>query len=408
MPHWKRNLIILWFSQILSLMGFNFVLPFLPYYIQDLGIRDPDQLRLWTGIITAAPSLSFAIISPIWGIAADRWGKKLMILRAMLAGGILMMLYSLCTTVQAVTALRVIQGLFTGTIAASTTLVAAGTPQERLSYALGFLSSSNFIGTSMGPLIGGICAESFGFHTTFIIGGVILFVGAVIVALHVKEIDESIPLTSVSEKEQFPLSELLSKPFLTLFILLFLLRVARNIAQPFIPLYIQEVQGTMKGAPSLMGLISGGAGLLTALSGVTLVRLGDTRPRERLLKNLFLISAITALPIGLMRSLLGFTGFFFLSSYFMGGIEPIIQSAMSVIAPRNRKGLVFGVQTSVGSLGLFVAPLMGSFVSIHFGIKDVFITLSLMLFFSWLVSEILFRRFLPTGVKGFTNREKPV
>ena len=164
----------------------------------------------------------------------------------------------------------------------------------------------------------------------------------------------------------------------------------------------------MKGAPSLMGLISGGAGLLTALSGVTLVRLGDTRPRERLLKNVFLISAITALPIGLMRSLLGFTGFFFLSSYFMGGIEPIIQSAMSVIAPRNRKGLVFGVQTSVGSLGLFVAPLMGSFVSIHFGIKDVFITLSLMLFFSWLVSEILFRRFLPTGVKGFTNREKPV
>jgi DHA1 family multidrug resistance protein-like MFS transporter len=387
-------------------MGFNFVLPFLPYYIQDLGIRDPDQLRLWTGIITAAPSLSFAIISPIWGIAADRWGKKLMILRAMLAGGILMMLYSLCTTVQMVTALRVIQGLFTGTIAASTTLVAAGTPQERLSYALGFLASSNFIGTSMGPLIGGICAESFGFRTTFIIGGVILFVGAVIVALHVKEIDESIPLTTVSEKEQFPLSELVSKPFLTLFILLFLLRVARNIAQPFIPLYIQEVQGTMKGAPSLMGLISGGAGLLTALSGITLVRLGDTRPRERLLKNLFLISAITALPIGLMRSLLGFTGFFFLSSYFMGGIEPIIQSAMSVIAPRNRKGLVFGVQTSVGSLGLFVAPLMGSFVSIHFGIKDVFITLSLVLFFSWLVSEILFRRFLPTGVKGLTHRDK--
>lgn len=140
MPQWKRNLIVLWITQVLSLMGFNFVLPFLPYYIQELGVREAESLRMWTGIIASAPALSFAVVSPFWGIAADRWGKKLMILRAMIAGGVIMMLYAFCTTVQAVATLRVIQGLFTGTIAASTTMVAAGTPRNKLSYALGFLS----------------------------------------------------------------------------------------------------------------------------------------------------------------------------------------------------------------------------------------------------------------------------
>jgi DHA1 family multidrug resistance protein-like MFS transporter len=400
MPQWKRNLIVLWITQVLSLMGFNFVLPFLPYYIQELGVREAESLRMWTGIIASAPALSFAVVSPFWGIAADRWGKKLMILRAMIAGGVIMMLYAFCTTVQAVATLRVIQGLFTGTIAASTTMVAAGTPRNKLSYALGFLSSSNYIGTSLGPLVGGVFAESFGFRTTFISGGIILFIGAVIVIMYVEELKEegsevtlASPENGKNGVEPFLLRNLLYRSFLTLFFLLFILRIARNIANPFIALYIQDIRGTMEGAPSLMGIISAGSGLLTALAGVTLVRLGDSRPRERLLKNLFLLSAVTALPMGFTGSVLGFSFFFLVSSYFMGGIEPIIQSSMSVIAPANRKGIVFGVQTTIVSLGWFVAPLLGSYVSIHFGIHEVFLALSIVLFLSWGASEYLFRRF---------------
>lgn len=408
MPQWKRNLIVLWVTQVLSLMGFNFVLPFLPYYIQELGVREAESLRMWTGIIASAPALSFALVSPLWGLAADRWGKKLMILRAMITGGMIMMLYAFCTTVQAVAILRAIQGLFSGTIAASTTMVASGTPRNKLSYALGFLSSSNYIGISLGPLVGGVFAESFGFRTTFIAGGIILFIGVIIVMVHVEEMkedEEESPILPRNENpkrnrvEPFHLRNLLHHSFLTLFFLLFILRIARHIANPFIALYIQDIRGTMEGAPSLMGIISAGSGLITALAGMTLVRLGDSRPRERLLKNLFLISAVAALPMGFTGSVLGFSAFFLLSSYFMGGIEPIIQSAMSIIAPANRKGIVFGVQTTIGALGWFVAPLLGSFVSIHFGIQEVFLALSIVLFFSWGASEYLFRRFAQSAKK---------
>ncbi len=417
MPQWKRNLIVLWITQVLSLMGFNFVLPFLPYYIQELGVREAESLRMWTGIIASAPALSFAVVSPFWGMAADRLGKKLMILRAMITGGIIMMLYAFCSTVQAVAILRVIQGCFTGTIAASTTMVAAGTPRNKLSYALGFLSSSNYIGTSLGPLVGGVFAESFGFRTTFIVGGVILFIGAIIVIVYVEELNEEGEPEVLQPQykeatakgngaEPFPLRNLLHRSFLTLFILLFILRIARNIANPFIALYIQDIRGTMEGAPSLMGIISAGSGLITALAGVTLVRLGDSRPRERLLKNLFLISALTALPMGFTGSVIGFSVFFLVSSYFMGGIEPIIQSSMSIISPQNRKGIVFGVQTTIGALGWFVAPLLGSYVSIQFGIHEVFLALSIVLFLSWGASEYLFRRFPQSAEEALSQEGK--
>jgi DHA1 family multidrug resistance protein-like MFS transporter len=253
-----------------------------------------------------------------------------------------------------------------------------------------------------------VFAESFGFRTTFISGGIILFIGAVIVIMYVEELKEegsevtlASPENGKNGVEPFLLRNLLYRSFLTLFFLLFILRIARNIANPFIALYIQDIRGTMEGAPSLMGIISAGSGLLTALAGVTLVRLGDSRPRERLLKNLFLLSAVTALPMGFTGSVLGFSFFFLVSSYFMGGIEPIIQSSMSVIAPANRKGIVFGVQTTIGSLGWFVAPLLGSYVSIHFGIHEVFLALSIVLFLSWGASEYLFRRFPQSAKKLF-------
>jgi MFS family permease len=102
---------------------------------------------------------------------------------------------------------------------------------------------------------------------------------------------------------------------------------------------------------------------------------------------------------------MGFSVFFLVSSYFMGGIEPIIQSSMSIIAPQNRKGIVFGVQTTIGSLGWFVAPLLGSYVSIQFGIHEVFLALSIVLFLSWGASEYLFQRFPRTAEEAHLQEE---
>ncbi|WP_406543605.1 hypothetical protein [Clostridium ljungdahlii] len=68
MKHWKVNLYTVWFSQILSIMSFNFGMPFLPFYIQQLGITAPNDIKFYSGILNAAPAVTMAIMCPIWGL----------------------------------------------------------------------------------------------------------------------------------------------------------------------------------------------------------------------------------------------------------------------------------------------------------------------------------------------------
>ncbi len=71
---WKKTLYLVWFVQILSLMSFSFGLPFLPYYIQDLGVVDPEKVRLFTGILSAAPAIGMGIMAPVRSrVAITSW-----------------------------------------------------------------------------------------------------------------------------------------------------------------------------------------------------------------------------------------------------------------------------------------------------------------------------------------------
>jgi len=162
-------------------------LPFIPYYIQELGVTDAQQVVLWTGIATSAMSVSFAITAPLWGMLADRHGRKLMVMRATFAGAVLTALMAQVTNVQQLVLLRMLQGALTGTIAAATTLVAGVVPKQYSGAALGSLQTAIAIGGSLGPLLGGIVADSLGYRSSFYITALLLLTSGILVTLLVHE-----------------------------------------------------------------------------------------------------------------------------------------------------------------------------------------------------------------------------
>ena len=153
---WRKNLYLAWFAQILTLTGFGFIMPFIPLYMSELGVTDPRTLKLWVGVTAAFPMVGMALAAPFWGMISDRFGRKLMIIRALVSSMILAVALALARSVEAVFIIRMLQGLFAGSVTAATALVAAGTPSAHLTRSLGLLSSATFIGHSLGPLIGGI------------------------------------------------------------------------------------------------------------------------------------------------------------------------------------------------------------------------------------------------------------
>ena len=372
MERWKINLYILWISQVISLTSFGFGLPFIPFFIQELGVTDPDQLNLFTGILSAAPAITMAVMSPIWGILSDRFGQKMMIQRAMFTAVFIIGLMGLSTNVWHLVILRFMQGLFTGTITASSAFVAVNTPNDRLSYALGFLSSSTFVGYSLGPLFGGLVAEHFGYRVSFFVGSVLMLIGFMVVTIFLKgEKKVQSRKTSVIQGSS-KYTELFAIGILMLLLMLFFQRVIRTLFSPFLPLYIQELLNTSQGAASITGTLNGVIGAVTAVSAIAISKLSEKYNKIWMIRTLLLIAFVDVLVLNFSKGMWPFMILYTLLFFIIGGIEPLLTSQTAEMTSPDRRGTLFGIQGLVGSLGWMVSPAVGTYFSIKFGIKSIF------------------------------------
>ena len=84
---WRVNFYTLWAAEVMAIIGFQAAQPFLPYYIQELGVEDLSDALIWSGYMGTVAGLAMAISAPIWGAMADRCGRKPMVVRSMLGGG---------------------------------------------------------------------------------------------------------------------------------------------------------------------------------------------------------------------------------------------------------------------------------------------------------------------------------
>ncbi|MDX1357651.1 MAG: MFS transporter [Clostridia bacterium] len=367
---WKRTLYLVWFIQILSLMSFSFGLPFLPYYIQDMGVTDPDKLRLFTGILSSAPAIGMGIMAPIWGMIADRYGKKPMLLRAMLSASIILTGLGLVNSVTGVLVLRAMQGFLTGTITAAAALVAGETPKDKMAFALGFMVSSSFIGRTVGPAVGGILAETLGYKPSFYLGGATMLICFFLVLFFVKETKK--PYVKHELKGMKNVLSVLTLPVILMLATIFTLRIGQSVARPYLPLYIQQIRGTIEGSAMTTGLISAGASVMAALAALTLPKLGDRYGRKKL-ANLYLSAAIAiSIPLIISKGLIAFGVFYALLFFVLTAVEPMLMSDTLDMVPDKKHGLLFGIRATVGSIAWAISPMIGSAVSIGFSLNAVF------------------------------------
>lgn len=128
---WKGNLLAMWVVQFFGILGFGFARPFLPFYLQELGMTDPARIRVFAGLFQAAAPISMIVVTPFWGYLADRIGRKPMSLRAALGGALAMLALGLARSPEMLLTVRLIQGIFTGTVTANLTLAVTATPPEK-------------------------------------------------------------------------------------------------------------------------------------------------------------------------------------------------------------------------------------------------------------------------------------
>jgi DHA1 family multidrug resistance protein-like MFS transporter len=373
---WKRNLYIIWAAELVAIAGFGVMGSFLPLFIEDLGITDPDAVTWWSGLVFAAHAVAMTIFSPIWGSLADRYGRKIMVERAMFGGAVVLAAMGFVQNVQQLILLRAMQGALTGTVTAATTLVASSAPRERSGYALGLLQTAVWGGASVGPLLGGLIADTWGYRAAFWVTGGLLFVAGLAVWHFVEE--DFVPPEQQADKTDGGFWHGLKlvvrdRGLLSLFTVRFLVRTATRLTTPILPLFIEVLAPATERIASLTGLVTATGAGTSAVGAVTLGRASDQIGYRRVLLVCTLGVAVVFVPqffvtnpwqLLLLQGLMGLV---------MSGVLASISALMANLAPEGRQGAVYGIDASVVSLANAAGPMLGSTIAVWFGLRAPFL-----------------------------------
>jgi DHA1 family multidrug resistance protein-like MFS transporter len=359
MEGWRRNLYVVWFATFASLTGGSLVQPFLPLFInRDLGVTDPGTAAIWFGLATTGSGLAQATLAPIWGILADRHGRKPMLVRAQFAIGAANGMLSFVGSPWQLVGLRVIQGMFSGVVGASRALVAGSVPRDKVPYAMGLIQSAIFMGQTLGPTIGGILGSTIGFRASFIATAGINFVAGTLAMVFVKE--QAVPGGAGRHgRSKGGLRDMLrSRPLAILFLMFFLTSVGNMMSRPILSLLLQEIDPDHDVAFTA-GLAFSVLGISGAIASVASTRSGGQISLRHLVMGAALVSGITTYIVGLATSPAMALGTLFFTGLAQGILASSSTALISLFAPANRQGTAFGMLTSAQSLAMGAGPLTG-------------------------------------------------
>jgi len=367
---WQRNLYAIFAAEFIVLMGFSFATPFMPLFIQELGTFTNEEAAFWAGTSTSASGIAMFFSAPLWGIVADRWGRKPMVLRAMLTGAVILALIGIVPNIYYVIALRSAQGLLTGTLAAASALVAASTPRNRMPFAMGLLMVAVFAGTSLGPLLGGFMADSVGYKAAFFITGGLIFSGGLVVLLFVKESFER-PAKGQSASLISLLRLAKSKEMLPLLLVLCALHAGPQMMTPIISLFIRELDPTGMAA-TMSGLAFCFMGIVAAISSIITGRLGGHITLKRILVISCLGTGLLYLPPMWAGTVTQLVIFIALTGLLKGGLMTSSNALVGLSVPQNQQGIAYGLAHSANALGSGLGPLIGGSLAPLTGLRPVF------------------------------------
>ncbi|MFP1811305.1 multidrug efflux MFS transporter [Lonsdalea quercina] len=379
MEKWKLNLFSAWVGCFFTGMAMSQILPFLPLYIEQLGVRDHASLNLWSGLIFSSSFMISAIVAPLWGSLADRKGRRLMLLRAALGMSIVMGLQGMATSVWHLFLLRALMGLTSGYIPNAMALIASQVPRARSGWALGTLSTGQVSGVLIGPMLGGFMADHLGLRTVFFVTSGLLFISFLITLFAIKEnfvkVSKADRLSGKAVFASLPYPMLI----VSLCITTMMIQMANGSIGPILTLFIRELSPNIENIAFISGVIAAVPGVSALMSAPRLGKLGDRIGSQRILIVALLFSALlfflmstiqSATQLGILRFILGFAD---------GALLPAVQALLVKYSSQQVTGRIFGYNQSCMYLGNVVGPLLGSGISATLGYRWVFLVTSLLI-----------------------------
>ena len=403
MEAWRKNLYVLWGTQFLAMVGMNLVVPFLPFFVRQLGVTEGDDLAQWSGFVFAGPFVTSLFATPFWGSLGDRYGRKAMVVRAIFGLALSQVLVGLSANVWQLLIFRMIQGAVSGFIASSLAFVSTNTPREHIGYALGLLQSASAGGMLLGPFLGGLLADLIAYRTIFYVTAGMCALGGIAVIKFVEEL--ALP---AAESQTFTVRDnfrlmYTDRRLRLIALTLVVSQLSMLMIEPIFALFVESFEREMHFVSTLAGGIFSITGLFMVLSSPWWGRYNDRKGHATSLSLTLAVSGLVYLghifvtslvQLSIVRAVFGFAS---------GGVLPALYSLTSVCSPPERRGGMMATASSFTIVGNMLGPVLGGFIAGKFGFSVSFAVNSAILI---AMSVVVSRYLVPLTFRGQMARLK--
>lgn len=355
---WARNIWALTLSVFVAFVGFQFVSPFLPLYVHELGVLDPRRIALWSGVLAAVTPAISGLLAPVFGRLADRYGRKLMLIRSLAGFTFIIAAMGMVTSVEQFLAARIVQGFFAGFTPMAMAVASVSAPRDKVPTAIGMVQSAQLLSSAVGPAAGGYVASHFGIRYAFYVNAAMCAVALVALIFLFKEVRPDGPGAARRLPARLPLRDLFGYPHFAVVLVLLMASqfIDRGLAL-LIPLQVAALPG-MSAIAATSGLIISVAAVAATLSANIVARLSRDVPPARLLMLALAIGGPLCAAMSLvhgwftllvLRALVGLT---------LGGAITLAYTIGASIVPAETRASAFGWLALGVQIGTAASPLV--------------------------------------------------
>jgi DHA1 family multidrug resistance protein-like MFS transporter len=367
--HAERNLLVTVAMVFAVFTGFAFVLPFLPLFVRDLGVREPEQAALWAGVLIGIAPLLAGLLAPIWGRLADRHGQKGIAVKALVAYVVLLALSAAVRDVTQLLALRIGVGLFGGIGPLGLAMATAQSPREDTGRAVGLVQAAQILSAAIGPLAGGLLADAIGIRRTFLVTAALC---ALALALLLVFYEERGPRESTARAAGAGFGAVIAVPGVQALLgVLFVVNFIGRSFTPILPLHLQDLGLPPPRLASATGVLISVYSLAAAASAWGLGKLSRTQPPLRLLLATLVGGALIVAPMAIVPSfelvlllavLLGLVG---------GGSLTLCYTIGGLMVPADVRTTSFGFFSGAALFGGALSPTVAGLVA-HASLRGIY------------------------------------
>lgn len=368
MTYYQRNLGLLSFTIFLAAFSWEQIAPFLPLFLQELGVA--ENLPFWSGLLFTLQFSASSIMGPFWGKMSDKYGRKPMVIRAGICLSGIYFGMSFCQSYSQLLLLRMMNGMLTGFIPGSIALIATNTPAKSSGRYVSIAYTLQSAGVILGPALGGLLAAVVGYRGSMLLSGTLVSIAVLLVFIFVEEREK--PQVTGKSSIMQDLKEVFKMPVMvTVMSVEFINAMVMSALLPILALHLHQI------APNLNQALSGFTyslpGLALFLTAYLWSRLGEKIFYTRTILIGLTGVGVTGIFLGMAHHIGVFAILYFIYGSFVAAISPSSAALVATCVNPDFRGRAYAMQQTSRTLGLFTAPMISGIIGTYFSLNWIFV-----------------------------------